>query len=162
MKVIDFFHIRKKKSSIDYTRALLESLPSDLHNRLVLHSHYDLNVEFPLGGMHTVFSRSCHSIEELNECGKFAYSFLSPIFDSISKTGYLSRFNLSDSELLKANVKTPVIALGGITPRHFQKLFESKFAGAALLGYLWSPKESRETKIKVIRNSLNGIKTNSR
>ena len=87
------------------------------------------------------------------------YIFLSPIYDSISKTGYSSRFTLENPELLQAVSQHPTIALGGIKPAFFSELYDAKFAGAALLGYLWSPKTSIEDKINAIMYSRNKLNT---
>ena len=158
-RAIDYFHIRKPGASEDYARGLLNAIPRFLFSRLVIHSHYHLFHDFPSAGFHlktgvnapqtvSFLTRSCHSVRECKEeSSSFAYSFLSPIFDSISKEGYISAFSLNDSELLQTLRQVPVVALGGVTPAHFQNLFKIKFAGAALLGYLWSPKSSLDATI---------------
>lgn len=161
----DLFHIRKTEASLDYTRRLLLNIPESFYKKLVLHSHFSLFEEFPLKGVHfkpgipgtmreSVISRSCHSVEECNVCHEgYLYSFLSPIFDSISKPGYYSNFKLHSSLLSALNKETKVIGLGGVTPDNFQNLFNSKFAGAALLGYLWSPKLPQEVIMESINNA---------
>lgn len=176
---IHLLHIRKTKTTADYTFRLLSSIPEFLRERLILHSHYDLAEKFELGGIHVKkevplalqgmmasrgksLSRSCHSIEELqsSQCHdgvSCSYFFLSPIFDSISKSGYASGFSLDDPELQKINQSRNVIALGGVRPEYFQKLYEAKFAGAALLGYLWSLKTSSEEKIRALLDAQNKI-----
>lgn len=165
LEVIDFFHIRKKESSLAYTRRLIECIPARFHKRLILHSHYSLAEEFELGGVHNIDSVSCHSLEEVEQSFteftdrksdslSIKYAFLSPVFDSISKSGYRSKFHLKDSELIDTVSRYPVVALGGVTPEHFTILFDSKFAGAALLGYLWSPKLSLEEKIDALKKKL--------
>jgi thiamine-phosphate pyrophosphorylase len=65
------------------------------------------------------------------------YVTLSPIYNSISKPGYNSSFDLFDAQLLSALKRQKVIALGGVTPDKFQQLHDAGFAGAALLGYVW-------------------------
>ena len=61
-------------------------------------------------------SYSEHSMEEIQDLVfDTDYVFLSPIFDSISKVGYQSKFD--DLESLKVNLKntkTKDIALGGV------------------------------------------------
>lgn len=156
-EAIDFFHIRKKQSSESYTRSLLSMIPERLHSSLVLHSHYDLLKFFHLKGSHGIISKSCHSLQELKEGRGVEYSFLSPIFDSISKKGYESRFSLQDENLINSIAGLPVIALGGVTPDDFQKLFQIKFAGAALLGYLWSPNSTLCEKISHIKEARNNL-----
>lgn len=169
---IDLFHIRKNESSLQYTEQLLSAIGSAFYDRLILHSHFSLAGKYELKGSHhkaeschlsdcqPFISRSCHSLNELNdECGSYEYSFLSPIYDSISKEGYVSGFSLSDSNLkyVVENLKN-IIALGGVYPSNFQELFKVKFAGAALLGYLWSPNSSLDEKINEILTNREKIK----
>jgi len=90
---------------------------------------------------HTItISKSCHSIEELDDIDKYDYVFLSPIFDSISKKGYSSNF--SDEVLLEASssgkINQKVIALGGINQDTLPLLKKYGFGGAAVLGSIWS------------------------
>ena len=169
---IDFMHIRKIDTDPSYVRELLRLIPSALHCRLTLHSHPEVLHEFKFGGLHLKngvnfnegegkmrISRSCHSLEEFlkMEGPECSYSFLSPIFDSISKEGYNSKFSLSDQSLLETVDSHNIIALGGVTPDDFQKLYAAKFAGAALLGYLWSPKTEIAAKIHRIVEARIGL-----
>lgn len=83
-------------------------------------------------------SVSCHSFDELKAKKDEAdYCFLSPIFDSISKRGYLSAF--SPEALAGARdlglIDPKVIALGGIEHGKISHLKELGFGGAAMLGF---------------------------
>jgi thiamine-phosphate pyrophosphorylase len=106
-------------------------------------------------------SCSCHSIEEVaglsserfavGRAGRFRkmtpvapaifdYMFLSPIFDSISKTGYKQGFTpgqLSDARD-KGILNNRVIALGGITAERIPAVHRYGFGGVAVLGSLWA------------------------
>ena len=66
------------------------------------------------------------------------YVFLSPVFDSISKTGYAAAFpdgaELSDRLICS---RYPVYALGGVTRERLEEVHALGFAGAALLGAVW-------------------------
>ena len=96
------------------------------------------NPEIP-AGFGGLISRACHSFEELASHPTEDYLFLSPIFDSISKTGY--RAGYAPDELRKAFaqgiINPRVAALGGIRPEHLPALQEYGFGGAAFLGYIW-------------------------
>ena len=177
---IDFFHIRKNETAREYVESLIECIPQEYHQRLTLHSHFDIFSKFNFGGIHLKgdaaelalswilnpalrLSRSCHCLEEIkvsdfsSPLGQQGYFFLSPIYDSISKDGYRSNFSL-DNNLKFLNESHRVVALGGIKPDFFANLFDVKFAGAALLGYLWSPKPDIETKIRNLLEAKNSIK----
>lgn len=144
----DFVHIRKPDSSLRDVRNLIEEIPQPLRSRLRLHGHFALLDEFSLAGAHLnsrcpdapynarSITRSCHSLSELHDLERYEYVTLSPIYDSISKSGYASAF---DVRALKGKLPPgKVIALGGVTPDRFPALREAGFAGAALLGAVWN------------------------
>jgi thiamine-phosphate pyrophosphorylase len=160
-------HIRHPHSSIADIGAILSELPESMHSRISLHDCYELAERYPGLGVHLnarnalskapsagLKSISCHSIGEVaqSECD---YVTLSPIYDSISKSGYKSAFNLDDADLRQALTTKSVIALGGVTPEHFSALKDAGFAGAAMLGYVW-PKDLAEFKqrLYVIKDNL--------
>ena len=146
----DIVHLKKPGADIDYCRELLELLTPSERARIVIHDHYVLYEEYALRGVHLnrnistypshyrgSRTRSCHTLEEVtkykNECD---YLFLSPIFDSISKQGYRSKFG--HDELLYASNKgiidSKVIALGGVTPEKIDYLKALHFGGIAMMG----------------------------
>lgn len=71
------------------------------------------------------------------------YCFLSPVYDSISKSGYRSAGFLAPGprrEGLRralARAPLPVLALGGVGAGRLAELREAGFAGAAVLGAVW-------------------------
>lgn len=86
-------------------------------------------------------SKSCHSINEIRNAetsGNLEYVTLSPIFDSISKSGYLAAFDINILRGLLHSCQLPVIALGGVTPDKIPLLESLGFRGVAMLGY-YSP-----------------------
>ena len=139
-------HIRHPHASRVEMRGIIESVPLRYHDRLVLHGHFDLTCDFTLGGLHLnhrcpvppalytgPLSRSCHSIAELSGNGTMSYVTLSPILDSISKSGYQAAFTPEALAMLD-RYDTPVIALGGVSPEHFATLNRYRFSGYAMLG----------------------------
>ena len=103
-------HVRKPGADAAEVEALLEKLPELYRQRISLHDCHELAARYGVGGVHLnarnplppqeftgMVSRSCHSFEELAEYAPVCdYMFLSPIFDSISKKGYVSRFPLEE------------------------------------------------------------------
>lgn len=149
---IDIMHIRKPGADMARFRALIKDIPESYHPRLRIHDHFDLINEFRLAGIHinsrnpeppdccASVTRSCHSLQELSAPlpdGRMPeYQTLSPIFDSISKPGYSSRF---DIDTLRPHITgRNVVALGGVTPDMFDVLEKAGFIGAAMLGSLWT------------------------
>lgn len=148
----DFVHIRKPYSSIRDVRNLIENIPHPLRSRLRLHGHFALLDEFSLAGAHLnsrcpdapynarSLTRSCHSLSDLHDLDRYEYVTLSPLYDSISKSGYKSAFDIGT---IKGKLPPgKVIALGGVTPDRFSELKEAGFAGAALLGAVWGNQQS--------------------
>lgn len=151
-KGFDLIHLRKPNASAEDCARLLANLSLETRERVVIHQYFPQAIEYNLHGIHLnhrnplslpnfngSISRSCHSLDEVVEWKpKCDYVFLSPIFDSISKSGYSAAF--SPQILAKAAneniIDDKVYALGGVTPDHFKQLEEWHFGGAAMLGYL--------------------------
>lgn len=161
---LDTFHLRKPGSNIeDFENALKQFAAMD-YKRIVIHNHYKLIDKYNLKGIHLTewftasahktelqevintarnrkltVSGSFHSIEALEDLTfKFHYVFLGPVFDSISKKGYMSAIDLDRaSEFLKKPRNFEVIALGGIDQSNIILLAQAGFDGVALLGSVW-------------------------
>lgn len=160
---VHYIHLRKPSASIDNLKSVIERIPPRLHHLITLHDAFSLAEEFNIGGLHINsrtdddelkrlnaqniyrkdgekmrLSRSFHSLEELKESTvPLDYATLSPIFDSISKAGYHSRFVLEKLINILPTITIPVIALGGVTPTSFKHLKKAGFSGAAMLGYFF-------------------------
>ena len=94
-------------------------------------------------------SSSFHSMENLRQAdGIFDYVFLSPVFDSISKPGYVSSCVLQVEYKLKT---TKVIALGGIQANNISEAKKLGFDGVAALGAIWQDPEKAEIKFKELQ-----------
>jgi thiamine-phosphate pyrophosphorylase len=84
-------------------------------------------------------SYSAHSFDEIRSLPfDTSYVFLSPIFDSISKPNYNSKFDLGELKTELHTLKAKVIALGGVTNEHFHQLKSIGFSGCARLGSYWN------------------------
>lgn len=142
-------HLRHPKADEQTLRRIIEGLSADERKKIVLHDCYNLVDEYNLGGKHfngrhpeyasVCTSRSCHSLDEVAASTNMEYCFLSPIFDSISKSGYASNF--TNEVLLQARkdgiINKNVIALGGITVDKISQVKEYGFGGVAILGSAW-------------------------
>ena len=152
-KRMDLLHVRKPGSTLEQVRSLIVQIPPQFHSRLVLHDHFSLAEEFGLYGVHLnsrnpeppdawkgSVSRSCHSLDEILEYkDKCSYLSLSPIFDSISKSGYLSAFSREEisSAVAKGIIDDKVYALGGVTFDKLPLVQSMGFGGAMILGDAW-------------------------
>lgn len=162
---IDYIHIRKPGASLRDVKNLIEEIPIQHRSKLRLHGHFESLNEFNLAGVQLnsrcpiapatalTVSKSCHSIDELADADRYEYVTLSPIFNSISKDGYNSKFRL---ENLSSCIKCKkIVALGGVKPENFLQLKNIGFWGAALLGYVWN-----NPTINHIDNVINEINNN--
>ena len=150
---LHLLHLRKPGANRNTLERYIRDIRPCFRERIVLHNHFELAEEYGLRGIHLKYNEagaftgrerfghvsvSCHSFEEIDTLPfEPNYVFLSPIFDSISKPGYLSAFS---PEFLKENLQKrqiPVIALGGITGEKVAECRQLGFRGIALLGYAW-------------------------
>nr|WP_262898425.1 thiamine phosphate synthase [Hymenobacter negativus] len=155
-------HLRKPGWPAAQVETLIRAIPTPFHKRLVLHEHPELVRQYHLGGLHLTgaqraatgprpslrsgqtLSTSLHSLAEIRRHRRrYDYVFLSPIFNSISKQGYASGFQLPEVqkclELLATRVGycPHVLALGGVAAENIGLLPSAGFAGAAVLGTIW-------------------------
>jgi len=148
-------HLRKPRHDARSLQRWLLGLSPEFRAQVVLHGHPELVQDFGLAGIHGILpeymrcegthSASVHSFSELSTIADgYNYLFLSPIFDSYSKTGYSAAFSADEiqSELAAWNTifpaKTACYALGGVDAECLPRLVKWGFAGAAVLGAVWN------------------------
>jgi len=164
---LDYFHIRKPKKGQKQLAEYIEQFPVKYRNRLILHSYHSLCFTYKLGGIHLsrkhrrrskfyhlkllikrsigrkiIVTRTFHKLTDLtNDRRKYSYTFLSPLFDSISQSTLSGGFSKRALLLMIPQAKQPVLAMGGITISRFEEVNKLGFEGVALLGAIWSSKE---------------------
>lgn len=156
-------HIRKPECSKEELCTLMEDIPPVYYSRIVLHDCFEIASALNTGGIHLnsrnrqipdgfagSISRSCHSLQEVQDSSSCNYVFLSPIFPSISKEGYGSGFSMET--LKEASVcgiiNEKVIALGGMDQQTIPLMKSLNFGGVAVLGALWG----KEPAVKETNN----------
>src|SRR3990172_9482761 len=175
---LEIFHLRKPEFSRKEMERYLNLIPEEFFNRIVIHSHHKLAVKYNLRGIHLTRSHrrekfktwlkvkyiiskkpgikitaSFHSLESLFEdLSNYDYVFLSPVFDSISKSNYQAKFSRHELNVILSKTKHNVIALGGVDIDKIDKIKEMNFAGMALHGAIWESKEPVE-KFMNIKNA---------
>lgn len=150
---LDSFHLRKPNTEPIYSERLLTLIPQQWHNRIVVHDHFYLVDEFGLRGVHLsekhhtlpqnyhgTCSRSCHSLEELQQRRNLDYVFLSPVFDSITYPDRHAAY--TPAQLHDATrqglIDRKVMAAGGVNSETLPLLSDYGFGGAVILGDLWT------------------------
>lgn len=150
---LDWLHLRKPGADIGECRRLLDGISREWLPRIVVHDNFGLCREYGLGGVHLngrnpmappnhegSVSRSCHSLEEISRYkGECDYLTLSPIFNSISKQGYMAAFGPGQLAAARDSglIDRRVIALGGVTLENIPRVKELGFGGVAILGDVW-------------------------
>ncbi|MGM0444740.1 MAG: thiamine phosphate synthase [Fibrobacterota bacterium] len=154
---IDRYHLRKPQWSRSQYETFFHILDSRFYPHITLHFFHDCAL-FHSAAVHlrsheyekaalfdpaVPLSASCHSFDDIARCEQlnpaFAYLFLSPVYDSISKHGYVSAF--SDTSLIRffctRKNTVSLIALGGVTEQRFPHVRSLGFSGAAVMGDFW-------------------------
>ena len=83
-----------------------------------------------------LLSTSVHDVQVIPTLLHFEYTFLSPVFNSISKAGYQGMLPAGFC-LGKSKPGPKVIALGGVDESNIEQIKRMNFDGAAVLGAIW-------------------------
>ena len=134
---LERLHLRKTDAVAKEVAKLLEKLPEKYHNKIVLHRYPELLSDFDLAGYHYrsnedlqgnvkgTTSRSFHYLEELKSNSEsLDYCFFGPVYESISKKGYMPRVSMPElGATLHSNYKNEqrlhVYALGGVRRKKY-------------------------------------------
>ena len=164
------FHLRKPGWDIGQCTNLIKKIDQAYHHAIVCHQHHSLAKVFEMHYLHYPekdrikrdhlhlnihlnegyrLSTSIHHISEASSLKHFEYTFLSPVFNSISKPGYQSM--LPAGFCLDSNKSGPkVIALGGVDASNLTLLKKINPPGAAVLGVIWQdPKQAVSNFISI-------------
>ncbi|KIC62382.1 thiamine phosphate synthase [Chryseobacterium taiwanense] len=168
---LNLLHVRKPFINAEEMKNFIQKIGAEFHSQLVLHSHYELAKDFNISrfyfreidrqnGLFTSFpekiiSTSVHDIETFNELGlEWEYSFISPVFPSISKKGYGENSDILNEIKRREHSNVKLIALGGIDENNIREVFDNNIDGVALLGAIWESKEPIQVFKKCRQNVL--------
>ncbi|MCW3160933.1 thiamine phosphate synthase [Chryseobacterium oryctis] len=155
---LDLLHIRKPFFTQNEMADFIQKIDKTYHQQLVLHNNYEVTKKFDISRFHfretdrqnndfenfvgNIISTSVHDIETFNELNEnWEYSFISPIFPSISKKGYGENSTILNDINKRDNIEVKLIALGGINENNIQKVIDCNVDGVALLGAIWESDE---------------------
>jgi thiamine-phosphate pyrophosphorylase len=175
------FHWRKPGSGKLEYAALLAQIEERYHDRVALHQFHELLLDFPLvkrlhypelrrrelldkgeafpfGGY--ILSTSIHHTDALQELTGFDYTFYGPVFNSLSKPGYLgiAGIGTADFTLPVKDSGPKCIALGGIDGEKVSKVKAMGFDGLAVLGMVWMDKKQALSRFKLIKDRCRSLK----
>ncbi|WP_409417488.1 thiamine phosphate synthase [Flavobacterium sp. PS2] len=173
---LQLFHVRKPDYSLKEMISFVEQISPEFRSRLVLHSHHESIENFKINRIHfteekrkknleflpkftnLILSTSTHSISDFNSLApEFEYAFLSPVYPSISKENYLPKTDLFEAIKNRTNIKTKLIALGGINSENIEQTLATGFDNVALLGSIWNaenPIKNFKSCQKIVLSSL--------
>jgi thiamine-phosphate pyrophosphorylase len=151
-------HLRKPGIPIGDIRKLLRAIQPVYYERIALHQHHTLAVEFGIQRLHFMetmrertneemwqefvaagyrLSTSIHSVTAYGALSPlFQYVFLGPVFGSISKAGYKAGDSMRQLPAI-ANRSIPLVAIGGVSSSNYRLAMEQGFNGVAVLGAIW-------------------------
>ena len=150
---IQSLHIRMPGADLETYSAVLDILPDQARSKVVVHEQHSLAKQYKLKGLHLkdqnypdnhsifghIISSSCHHLDQLRTVSKsLEYAFLSPVFDSISKSSYCAGFKHSDIEQALKNASCPIYALGGCSKDNVATISSLGFSGLACCGAIWN------------------------
>ncbi len=154
---LEYYHLRKPTKDYEMLRGYLNQIDSKYHNRIVVHSYHELVNEFNLKGIHfqeqerkdkleipgryfknlemygKTISSSFHEPEDVLHCDfEFDYHLLSPVFTSLSKSGYEGRgFDVN-------TIDKTIIGMGGVTADNCKAFKTLGYKGVGVLGGVWN------------------------
>jgi thiamine-phosphate pyrophosphorylase len=168
---LEIFHLRKHEISTRYIEEYIQQIPRKYWNQIVLHNRYQLCIKYKLKGIHLTknkrnekfknkfrlwyykwkhpsitISTSFHNLANLFEDeGEYEYVFLSPIFDSISKSGFQSAFSSHNLKMALNKSKYKIMAFGGVDITKLEIIKTMNFSGFVLSGAIWESEDKLQT-----------------
>jgi len=161
-KGLQTLHLRKPRYSTPKLKRFLNNIPSKFHNRIIIHSHHNLALNFNLKGIHLtkkhkrqrfktwfmlrilykkkpdlLISTSYSKLADIAEAEKpYSYVFLSPIFDS-ETSKYQAGFTEHSLKSILNKSSYTVVARGGVDVCHIAKVNELGFSGLSINSSIW-------------------------
>jgi thiamine monophosphate synthase len=157
---VEKLHLRKPGEGVE---GLLERLAPRWASRLVAHGSVELAKRYGVPQVHgaasgrngLALSTSVHSWGELRRLPPgLAYAFISPVFDSISKPGYLASGDLltMPSEPLPCKA----VGMGGVSADTIEMMLTRGWTGAALLGWIWEKPREAVSRFEQVKKIIDG------
>lgn len=161
---LQHFHIRKPRMNRQQLANYIQRYPDKFRSRMIVHSYHGLATKYKLGGIHLsrehrrrsklydlrlwfkrklnpnlIVTRTFHNLTDITaDRRKYTYAFLSPIFDSVTRSSLAGGFSKRALLIILPQSKQPIYALGGITIERLPEVEENGFYGAAFHGSIWT------------------------
>lgn len=170
-------HLRKPKHSTNKLREYIKEIPTQFHDRIVIHSHHDLAIKFNLKGIHLgkihltkrwqyfiirlrlkfkfahiSKSRSYSRLQQLynKEERKFDYFLLGTMYNNMTGELYSGFYEDGLSNALRTCGKK-VVARGGTSLSSVLKSKKLGFHGVAFNSYIWNADQPFDNYLKILK-----------
>jgi thiamine-phosphate pyrophosphorylase len=168
---VERLHLRKPEMGPRELEGLVAQLAPRWASRLVLHYQPELAERFGIPQIHGPVkmgegtglrvSTSVHDWEEFKQLPpRLEYAFISPLFDSISKRGYLANAKLLS--IPEGVLPCRPVGLGGVGAGTIGELVRRGWTGAAVLGWIWEEPEKAVQRFgqlkKMVYDSAEGAR----
>jgi thiamine-phosphate pyrophosphorylase len=169
---MELFHLRKPLLTMAEIWLLLKEIKPKYYSRIVLHQDHELANDFKINRLHFtgekrkatkedvliefikkgyIISTSIHTIKEYQNISPyFNYSFFGPVFNSLSKQGYMATIS-GDFIFPIENDRPKVIAIGGIKAKNIRQTIQMDFNGVAVLGTIWENPGKSVRQFKILQ-----------
>ena len=167
---VEKLHLRKPGGSVE---GLLERLAPRWASSLVVHGRVELAVRYGVPQVHgsagmlsasaerggdvgsVAVSTSVHSWGELKQLpAGLAYAFISPVFDSISKPGYMAAADLLT--MPPRPLPCRPMGMGGVSADTIGLMITRGWTGATLLGWIWEEPREAVRRFEQIKKLIDG------
>jgi thiamine-phosphate pyrophosphorylase len=171
---LEILHLRKPGIERGGLEILLKKIKPQYMHQIALHQRHQIAADWGISRLHftetkraemskeewgalkqadNILSTSVHDIEAYKQLPPvFDYTFFGPVFNSISKEGYLSV--TGDDFVFPVVAGLPkVIAIGGINGQNIQRVKAMGFSGAAVLGMIWRQPDDSAEQLKKVRTA---------
>jgi len=162
---VERLHLRKPEMSLLELERLVSRLAPRWASQLVLHYQPQLALRYGIPQVHGPVkmgegtglrvSTSVHDWAEFAALPDgLEYAFISPLFDSISKRGYLANAGLLS--LPEGALPCRPIGLGGVGAGTIGELVRNGWTGAAVLGWIWEEPGKAAERFLQLKSIVHG------
>jgi len=162
---VERLHLRKPEMPLDELEGLVARLAPRWASKLVLHYQPDLALRYGIPQVHgpvrigegtgLKVSTSVHRWGEFVTLPQgLEYAFISPLFDSLSKKGYLA-----NPELLAiptGGLPCRPVGLGGVGAETIGEMVRRGWTGAAVLGWIWEEPGKAVERFGQLKKAIDG------
>lgn len=172
---LERLHIRKPNYTPIQMKKYLDEIAPEYRSKTVVHQHHFLAVDYGCSGVHFsaekrmatnpeiftkhkadnfTISTSVHNCADAASLSKaIDYSFIGPVFHSISKPGYDVKIDFSSPEFKQLVHTSALVAIGGISPETINQALDYDFKSFALLGAIWNSRTPLKNFIACQKNA---------